>query len=341
MAGGNRPLKWSHSANGGDANRVCLGSDLSVAHCSTDGSCLVAELPVRRQPVDQRSPFQEQGITDAGKKILGHGSLTFKSNRVQRNACRKFISRQRGEGMVTGLHTQKGPPLSRSLLRSLLPHSVLTAEMDPRLANWHDLYAEERDIAREAVWQRRLEFAAGRILAREPLSSFGHQGPLLRSAAGPPVWPDGIVGSISHCASLAAVAICRSRDSAGIGIDVEPRIPLPPEIADLVLTSDSERVIAAGDGGLRVFCAKEAVYKAIFPLTLEIIEFDAVRVWETRSGECFSAELRVGTGSFPAGHVFQGRWKSSDKHVAAAVLLEQSPIDAKYPVNAVRSGALE
>ena len=194
--------------------------------------------------------------------------------------------------------------------------------MSPDQADPADLYAEERETVAAAVEARRREFAAGRILSRRLLGSLGFEGPLGRTPEGPPAWPDGVRGSIAHCATLAAAAISRAGDCAGLGIDLEPRAPLAPDVAALVLTSPEELRLAAEDpdGGLRVFCAKEAFYKAIYPLIRRIVDFDAVAV-SSVSPDAFLAQLRIEAGPLRPGDVLAGRWAVSGSHVAAALVV--------------------
>jgi 4'-phosphopantetheinyl transferase EntD len=200
--------------------------------------------------------------------------------------------------------------------------------MDPRLADHEALPQEERAIVAAAVESRRREFAAGRILARRLLQSLGFEGPLKRMTDGTPAWPAGIVGSITHCATLAAATVCRSENCWGLGIDVDVRRPLPSDVAALVLTSDEAYWTAPSeanpDAGLLVFCAKEALYKAIYPLTRQIIEFNSVKITPDRSGKGFSAELLVDIGPFRRGDVLPGRWKTTEFHVAAAVTIDRA-----------------
>lgn len=226
------------------------------------------------------------------------------------------MRRGQGEGLETPV----------SLLRPLLPRWALVADMDPRFANPEALPWQERAIVAAAVESRRREFAAGRMLARRLLQSLGFEGPLNRTRDGTPAWPPGIVGSISHCATLAAAAVCRSGNCAGLGIDVDIRQPLSSEIAMRILTSDEAYWTASceanADAGILVFCAKEAFYKAIYPLTRQVIEFNSVNI--TPAGKGFSAELLIDVGPFRRGDVLPGRWNTSQSHVAAAVAIDRA-----------------
>jgi 4'-phosphopantetheinyl transferase EntD len=141
------------------------------------------------------------------------------------------------------------------------------------------LPAEAPVFASSVVKVRRASGAA-RIAARELLTSLGHLNcPLLKDAAGAPVWPAGLVGSLAHDSHVAVAAVASSRDFIGVGIDVEPAELLPPDLLDLVATP-RERANLAADPyrGRLLFVAKEAVYKAVFPLDRTFLDHHDVEV---------------------------------------------------------------
>jgi 4'-phosphopantetheinyl transferase EntD len=209
-----------------------------------------------------------------------------------------------------------------SLFRELLPQWISVAEIDPRSADPSALLAGEGASVATAVEQRRREFAAGRLLARRLLKSFGHTGPLSRQPDGLPEWPPGVVGSITHCVSLAAVAIGRAADCSGIGIDIEVNRPMPGGVRKLILTDEERRWSEASPvAALQVFCAKEALYKAIFPLCHKFVEFDSVIIEPSKVARGFTACLRDEVSPFQKGTEFKGRWHVSSRYVAASVVL--------------------
>ncbi|MEM7792797.1 MAG: 4'-phosphopantetheinyl transferase, partial [Verrucomicrobiota bacterium] len=61
-------------------------------------------------------------------------------------------------------------------------------------------FAEEGALRAKAGAARQQEFIAGRKCARAALAELGQlHGPILANGKGAPVWPDGFVGSITHC----------------------------------------------------------------------------------------------------------------------------------------------
>jgi 4'-phosphopantetheinyl transferase EntD len=144
----------------------------------------------------------------------------------------------------------------------------------------HALLPEEAAAFAKSVVKVRRASGAARIVARELLASIGlPQCPLPKGEGGAPVWPVGVVGSLSHHSSVAVAAIASSRDFSALGIDIEPAETLPPEILDLVTTPQERSHIDEDPcGGRLLFAAKEAVYKALYPLDRIFLDHHDVEV---------------------------------------------------------------
>ncbi len=121
---------------------------------------------------------------------------------------------------------------------------------------------------------------AARIVARQLLSRLGHAGFALRKgASGEPIWPAGIAGSLAHDDRVAVAAVGMQRDLGAVGIDVEPAVPLPPDMLALIATRrELDRIADDPLRGKLLFAAKEAVYKAVYPLDREFLEFRDIEV---------------------------------------------------------------
>jgi 4'-phosphopantetheinyl transferase EntD len=142
------------------------------------------------------------------------------------------------------------------------------------------LLEEERRSIASSQTDRRRASGAARTVARQLLDRFGHvRCPIPRGADGEPLWPAGMTGSLSHDDEFAVAAVARAQGGAAIGIDIEPATPLPDDMIDLVvkpgeLSKIAERRLA----GRLLFAAKEAVYKAVFPLDRTFLEFQDIEV---------------------------------------------------------------
>jgi 4'-phosphopantetheinyl transferase EntD len=198
------------------------------------------------------------------------------------------------------------------MIAELLPPAVVTAESFGDPGDAALLPGEAAAIA-TAGPARRAEFAAGRALAHAALGELGAPaGPVLPGRAGEPVWPAGVVGSLTHCRGYRACAVARDTDLAAIGIDAEPSRALPHRVLAAVAgAAERSRIAeltAASPGvpwDLLLFCAKESVYKAWFGATGRRLVFAGVQV-ELGGTGLFTAHV-VG----PAARI-DGRWLARD-----------------------------
>jgi 4'-phosphopantetheinyl transferase EntD len=102
---------------------------------------------------------------------------------------------------------------------------------------------------------------------------------LPKGQGGAPIWPSAIVGSMSHDSRIAIAAIAQRSSFSGLGIDIEPAEALPPELLDLVATPQERAAIAEDPyQGRLLFAAKEAVYKAVYPLDRVFLDHHDVQV---------------------------------------------------------------
>ncbi|TGW05722.1 4'-phosphopantetheinyl transferase superfamily protein, partial [Mesorhizobium sp. M2D.F.Ca.ET.145.01.1.1] len=143
----------------------------------------------------------------------------------------------------------------------------------------HLLSAEAGSIPARQPAMRRASGAA-RWIAHRLLADAGFDGfALLRTPSGAPAWPQGITGSLAHDDDMAVAAVAPVAGIGSLGIDVEPALPLPDEISALVAmpadrTGTADRQLA----GRVLFAAKEAVYKAAYPLDREVLGYEDIVV---------------------------------------------------------------
>lgn len=104
-----------------------------------------------------------------------------------------------------------------------------------------------------------------------------------------PIWPEGIAGSISHGSGLCVALIAHAAKYPMLGVDLEPDAPLPPDVVAEVLFTAEHRVPVSDQRIL--FSAKEAVYKAFYPIARQVWGFDAVQV--RLDGAAFEARITV------------------------------------------------
>ncbi|WP_409468290.1 4'-phosphopantetheinyl transferase family protein [Streptomyces sp. HC307] len=221
------------------------------------------------------------------------------------------------------------------MIEELLPDSVVAVE-----AHGDDgtepapLYPEEAAVVARAVAKRRREFAVVRGCARRAMEKLGvPPQAVLPGERGAPRWPDGLIGSMTHCDGYGAAALVRATDLASLGIDAEPHAPLPEGVLESVaLPGEQDRLrrLAAEHPAVPwdrlLFSAKESVYKAWFPLTRKWLDFseadiDLVMDPHGRMHGRFRAALLV-PGPVVGGERlggFEGRWTVQRGLVATAV----------------------
>jgi 4'-phosphopantetheinyl transferase EntD len=215
------------------------------------------------------------------------------------------------------------------VIEEIVPKSAACAESFGEPLGTGLFPAEETLVAR-ATEKRRLEFTTGRECARSALSALGvPAAPILRGYRGAPQWPDGMVGSIAHCAGYCAAAVARAQDLVTVGLDAEPNAPLPGGVLELVsLPAERARLrdLTATAPGISwdrmLFCAKEAVYKAWFPLTGQWLGFADADITIDPAGGTFSARLLVPVpvpDAAPLGDGFTGRWLASADLILTAI----------------------
>lgn len=178
-----------------------------------------------------------------------------------------------------------GPSGNSALARALaalLPSGAVVVSATEDVAG--GLRPGEGDSLARAVPSRVAEFTTGRSCAHHALELMGVPTATIgRGGRGEPLWPGGVVGSITHCEGLRAAAVARAGDVASLGIDAEPHLPLPEGVVDLTLTpperrrlAELHRTVPDVAWGRVVFSLKEAVYKLWYPLRHEWLGFEEV-----------------------------------------------------------------
>ncbi|MGW1168616.1 4'-phosphopantetheinyl transferase family protein [Streptomyces sp. NPDC002550] len=226
------------------------------------------------------------------------------------------------------------------MIEELLPESVVAVEAHGDDPLWDaPLHPGEEALVARALTKRRREFAAARGCARRAMEKLGVPAQsVLRGERGAPRWPDGLIGSITHCEGYCAAALARVGDLASLGIDAEPHGPLPEEVRPAVhLPAEAERFARLSDRRPGVhwdtilFSAKESVYKAWFPLARTWLDFSEADIFlDPGPGDephgTLRAELLV-PGPRVGGRrvqVFDGRWAVRDGVVTTAVVVPHS-----------------
>jgi 4'-phosphopantetheinyl transferase EntD len=134
--------------------------------------------------------------------------------------------------------------------------------------------------------QKRLaDFSTGRYCAIKALEQLGIQDATIPIGADrAPIWPEGIVGSISHCDSLTGAIVAKSSDHISLGLDIEEIGKVTTDLYDLVFTENEKSYLSNFAGrkleeqSTAIFSIKEAFYKFQHPITNTFLDFLDVQV---------------------------------------------------------------
>ena len=224
--------------------------------------------------------------------------------------------------------------IAATLLAGVLPASVnalAAAELYSDPKELAPLPEEEPLIAR-SVAKRRNEFITVRYCARQALVDLGVEPvPILKGDKGEPCWPDGIVGSLTHCEGFRGAAVGRREEVRSVGIDAEPHGVLPDGVLEAISLPVERHELQALPSGVHwdrvLFCAKEATYKTWFPLTHRWLGFeDAHIVFDVDgSGQAgtFTSEILIDPAAEhgPPLTALSGRWSVQNGIVLTAIVL--------------------
>ena len=220
-----------------------------------------------------------------------------------------------------------------TLLSGVLPgvEALAAAEMytdPPELAP----LPEEEPLIAKSVAKRRKEFITVRYCARQALGELGLPAvPILKGDKGEPCWPDGVVGSLTHCEGYRGAAVGRRGEVRSVGIDAEPHDVLPRGVLDAISLVGEREELLAMPRGLHwdriLFCAKEATYKAWFPVTGRWLGFEdahiVLDVDDTGSAGAFVSRILIDPAatSGPPVETLSGRWSVRDGLALTAIVL--------------------
>lgn len=137
-----------------------------------------------------------------------------------------------------------------------------------------------------AVAKRKAEYVAGRLCAMRAIEAqTGQAGvSIATGASGAPVWPKGLVGSITHTHGFAAAALADGRCLRGLGIDSEEI--MTQKVMENVKARICRADEAYGTQGsmteqvytTMIFSAKESLFKCLHALVGKMFWFEDARI---------------------------------------------------------------
>jgi 4'-phosphopantetheinyl transferase EntD len=153
--------------------------------------------------------------------------------------------------------------------------------------------------------------------------------PLLACPDRTPIWPPGVIGSISHTSQFAFAAVSSEAYFQGLGVDVEEGGALPGDIVAHVCAPSELKYLGqwsaevGGDAAKLLFSAKEAFYKSYYPTRRRFLEFLDVAIALRPAHNSFEITL-VHDRSLDEATI-SGRFGWALGHVFSIVTIRDSP----------------
>lgn len=145
---------------------------------------------------------------------------------------------------------------------------------------------EEWQYVAKASPKRQREFSCGRYFAHQLLNKLGFSDFIIgRDKKGCPLWPEALVGSISHTSHYCVAMIAKQDTVVSIGVDLEESGRMKKPLWSKLFTTNETRVLESikePDEQMRqaaiVFSAKEAFYKCDYPVNNHFHDFTDIEI---------------------------------------------------------------
>ncbi len=155
----------------------------------------------------------------------------------------------------------------------------------------YPLLDKENDYAVAFGTQRMLDFSTGRYCARNAMEALGISPQAVLMDGRLPIWPEGIVGSISHSRKLCGAVAARLDCYYSVGLDIEEVSRFSPSLWNSICTDAELAELQQMQPEFRqnrvalLFAMKEAFYKFQFPITTQYLGFKDVTI-QVESERC-------------------------------------------------------
>jgi enterobactin synthetase component D len=192
---------------------------------------------------------------------------------------------------------------------------------------------EEPLLSPKASAKRARELKMGRTAARQALQTLGAGAPIALPAAADrrPLWPEGFLGSITHCGDYAMAAAAHRGTAAGLGIDLETvRREMKYDISRHICDSAEIEWINSIPAdyicrSIVLFSAKEALFKALYPICERYFSFRDAELLPLEAGQALRARLLVDLGGdLPRGSCFKVGYQLRESYIFSYTELERT-----------------
>ena len=182
--------------------------------------------------------------------------------------------------------------LEIQIIEGFLKQWFLDAFIQGAPIDAYPILPEEESFISKADQRRQNEFSTGRWLSRQGLHFFGFEDyPVKIGLLREPVWPESILGSISHDGEVCAVVLVRKdlHGICGVGVDlvkISSRLKNMSDLTSIFMTSQSEleamnSINISIDPAVLLFSIKESVIKALRYKLDSFIDMRDIEIYES------------------------------------------------------------
>lgn len=215
------------------------------------------------------------------------------------------------------------------MFSNLLSQNIVGIECFRDVSLEH-LYPQELALISNSVSERQKEFSTARWCARKAMEKLGYPPyPILRGMNREPLWPEGLVGSITHCFGYRAAVLAKNKYYHSIGIDAEPHLPLPNDVI-IAITSEQERKhlldLEKYKDHLQweriLFSIKESIFKSWYPITHTWLDFTQANIYIDPINNVFEANLILECYKiWPYSTNIKGKWTVSNNLIRSLSII--------------------
>lgn len=180
------------------------------------------------------------------------------------------------------------------------------------------------EVLVKACFSRKQEFQRGRVCAAEALNSLGEYNHYIVEVEDDrsPIWPRGVVGSISHCKKYSCSVAASSAELTAVGIDLESTVRVQDKLARMIqfdsdIQSDSR--LSSTELLSLIFSAKESLYKALYPQVKCYFGFEDAALTEVTESNFSIKLINDLSCDYKKGASFKGNFLFFDEHVLTVI----------------------
>ena len=217
-----------------------------------------------------------------------------------------------------------GPTISQSI-KSLVPDSPGSVITLGAIRDYtQHLFAAERAETDSMVDKRKYAFSSGRYFAHLALATLGYERAAILRLKRAPQWPHKLRGSISHSERIAGTFLTNSLQ--GVGLDIEKCGRVSQALFTKLFHPSEQQLIASNtsdtDMATAIFSAKEAVYKAAYPIGGTYIGFLEVELDMHPHLHKFEARYLTDNGTNSVINRGQGYWIEFEDHILTLFIID-------------------